>query len=379
MNLASLSGSALAPFGTLLKSRPQGDGLKEEYHTLVSGAGINVYRCDRPVTVDYAEGMTALAICGASETVYYYLDRIVQIGAGVAFSLVCLEGTAGVVVIRPEDTAVELVEARPPLEPEEKTRRFALGKIFTVFYQETSGNFYFRGESHSAYELAYVDQGSLHNIINGHDYVLSQQECIIIDRDQWHIQYSALPVKFLTVSFSHTGELSRWLTDRVIHVPSAIRPILSRILREKKDNPLSAEYLEALVQIFLIELIRKPNAGSTDEKAPSTSFSENLLVDKALKMISRNISGKIVLSDLANELHISVPYLYRLFDEHLKMPPGRYIMMIRLEESKMLLREGRKSIGDVAREYGFTSIQHYSRQFKAHFGISPSEYIRSLR
>lgn len=379
MKLTSLSTSTFSSFGVLLNARSAAEGDIEEDHVLFSSDEIKICRCSKSVILDYAEGMTVLAIYEDEKPVYFYLDRIVQINAGVAFALFPFEQSSSLVEIRPADCILEVIETRQPFDAAEDPPRFAIEKIVTVFYQETSGNFYFRGESHPPYELTYVDQGTLHNIINGHDHVVSQQEFIIIGRNQWHIQYSDLPVKFLTVSFSHTGDLPQTITDRVMRLPSSLKGVLSKILVEQSDAPFSSEYLEALMQVFLIELIREPDIHAASAKAPATSFSENLLVDKALKMISRNISGKITLIDLAYELHISVPYLYKLFDEHLKMPPGQYIMKIRLEESKMLLREGSKRIGDVARECGFTSIQHYSRQFRAHFQISPSEYIKSLR
>ena len=76
---------------------------------------------------------------------------------------------------------------------------------------------------------------------------------------------------------------------------------------------------------------------------------------------------------------LELSYLYKLFDEHLKIPPGQYITKIRLEESKVLLRGGKITIGEIAKKCGFSSIQQYSRRFRQTFGISPSEYIKSLR
>ena len=61
------------------------------------------------------------------------------------------------------------------------------------------------------------------------------------------------------------------------------------------------------------------------------------------------------------------------------MPPGKYIIRIRLEECKTLLREGELPMGEIAEKMGFSSAQHFSKQFRSCFGISPSQYVRSLR
>ncbi|MCQ2421021.1 MAG: helix-turn-helix transcriptional regulator [Clostridia bacterium] len=74
-----------------------------------------------------------------------------------------------------------------------------------------------------------------------------------------------------------------------------------------------------------------------------------------------------------------MPYLYVLFDRHIGMPPGQYIMKIRIEESKLLLQQGQLSVGAIAERLGFSSIQHFSRQFKSLCGLSPTQYARQFR
>ena len=76
-----------------------------------------------------------------------------------------------------------------------------LERLYTFFYQECSRDFYFRGEQHEALELVYVDRGELHNLVGGVDILLRPQQMLLINRNIWHMQYAALPVSFLTVSF----------------------------------------------------------------------------------------------------------------------------------------------------------------------------------
>ena len=100
---------------------------------------------------------------------------------------------------------------------------------------------------------------------------------------------------------------------------------------------------------------------------------------QALQIISQRSHRPPSLEDLAAEVHVSVPYLCRLFDTHLGIPPGQYITKIRLEECKDLLRQGELNMGDIAAQMGFSSAQHFSRQFKHYCGLTPTEYTRSLR
>lgn len=102
-------------------------------------------------------------------------------------------------------------------------------------------------------------------------------------------------------------------------------------------------------------------------------------MDTAVQIISQRIRKKMTLEELASSVHVSVSYLYRIFNSYIGMPPGKYIARIRLEECKTLLREGELSMGDIAKTMGFSSAQHFSKQFRRYFGITPTEYVKSLR
>ena len=58
--------------------------------------------------------------------------------------------------------------------------------------------------------------------------------------------------------------------------------------------------------------------------------------------------------------------------------PGEYIRRVKLEESKCLIREGRMNFSKIAELLHYSSIHHFSRQFKDKFGMTPSEYAKSI-
>ena len=53
-------------------------------------------------------------------------------------------------------------------------------------------------------------------------------------------------------------------------------------------------------------------------------------------------------------------------------------MIVKLEESKTLIRKGELNFSQIAEALSYTNIHHFSRQIKEHFGISPTEYAKSL-
>jgi two-component system response regulator YesN len=51
-----------------------------------------------------------------------------------------------------------------------------------------------------------------------------------------------------------------------------------------------------------------------------------------------------------------------------------YLIQIRIEKAKHLIRETRKTIQEVAYEVGYTDPSYFSKAFKKVVGISPKEF-----
>ena len=251
-------------------------------------------------------------------------------------------------------------------------------KIYTFLFQECSHNFYFRGEKHQPYELVYVDRGELHNLVRGQNLLLKQQQFMIIEQNDWHTQYSDLPVSFLTLSFDASDSGLCSVTNKVLTLTPQLKSIFKKMLSQNTQEPYSNDYIESLLKILLIELLHKSRLESSAQIS-ATAHSENEIVDRAIQLISENIHRKLSLDELAALVHVSVPYLYMLFEAHLGTSPGKYITKIRIEECKVLLRNKQMSMGQIAEHMGYSSLQHFSRQFRSICGITPTQYVRSLR
>jgi len=379
MEINNLSSGEFNRFGSVLDEHPAPGQYHEEHKALESGQRMEKVEASVPVIIDYDTGMTLLVIFEDGNDHIFYLDRVVMLRPGVVFSLVPLEQSSRATLIYKAGTILKTVGMFSVDDIKVQHPRLGFGNILTFFCQKADGGFYFRGESHAPYEFVYVDRGALHTIVNGHDYILKKQESFIVGQNEWHIQYSDSSVRFITVSFFADERNMEMICGKKLQMSEKLRLDVEKMLQEKTERLFSTEYIEALFKIILIELIRNPETGYDPLKYPATFSSEKLLVDSALKYISGKIGEKIVLKDIADQLHISVPYLYKLFSSHLHMPPGKYIMKIKIEESKMLLREGKMTIGEIAQKMGFSSIQHFSKQFRNNCNMSPSQFIKTMK
>jgi AraC family transcriptional regulator len=95
--------------------------------------------------------------------------------------------------------------------------------------------------------------------------------------------------------------------------------------------------------------------------------------------IEAHLHTKLKVSHLARLLHISITHFDRQFHSTYAMPPYNYIRHRRIERAKILLRNPRISLSEVAAECGFANQSHFNHRFKEAVGVTPGEYARQVR
>ena len=115
---------------------------------------------------------------------------------------------------------------------------------------------------------------------------------------------------------------------------------------------------------------------------PDEHFSHSQISDerifRAWRLISLYSTQKLQLKDIAEKLNMSVSSLCHLFKEETGLSPIHYAMERRLEKALMLLADVHVPIEDVARKTGFADRYHFSKTFKARYGITPVQMRSSL-
>jgi len=87
-----------------------------------------------------------------------------------------------------------------------------------------------------------------------------------------------------------------------------------------------------------------------------------------------NIQGPVTLEDLADCCGLSVSHFSHLFRVSMRISPHQYMLRLRVEHCKELLRKPDLSILEVALAAGFQNQQHFATVFRRFTGMSPSVY-----
>lgn len=104
-----------------------------------------------------------------------------------------------------------------------------------------------------------------------------------------------------------------------------------------------------------------------------------LLLEKAKDYINNNYSDvDIGINKVSNYVHISPCYLSMIFKKETGETFLNYLVSIRLEVAKDMLRSTNLKTFEIAEKIGYSDPNYFSYFFKKNFGISPREYRNNL-
>ena len=326
-------------------------------------------------------GMSILSLRTDDGYLHFYLDKPACLKSGVRFALSAFKGSAAALIY--------CQEAEPDFLGTQAARGLRMNRqlhvdgIYTFFYQEKEQGFLFPGEAHPMPELTYVDQGSLHSVVNGQDLLLKQGDLVIYGPNQWHMQFADIGVapRFVTISFDADGVALEPLLDRKFTAPQQVATLLQSMLREQERmDGFSTDIIVSQLTLVLLQLLREAlqPTGSRVKNA-NVVQNENEIIRRAQQFVAAHIREKLSVPMVASQVGVSPSYLTVLFHKNLQISPGEYIRRIKLQESKQMIRENNLNFTQIASALQYSTVHHFSRQFKEKFGITPTEYAKSVR
>lgn len=107
-------------------------------------------------------------------------------------------------------------------------------------------------------------------------------------------------------------------------------------------------------------------------KRKEVSSKQNIGIIK--KYMDENFQEKLSLQNIAAKFYINKYYLARLFKAEYGMSVGDYLVMIRLEHAKYLLKTTAMSISEIALRSGFNDLNYFGRFFRNNEHCSPNNY-----
>lgn len=99
------------------------------------------------------------------------------------------------------------------------------------------------------------------------------------------------------------------------------------------------------------------------------------LVQSAIHYLSTQFSEPITMEMMAESLGYNRAYLSKLFKEQTGITPVTFLLRLRLDKARRMLRERTELTSQqIAYSVGFRDPLYFSKQFHSHYGCSPTQY-----
>ena len=139
------------------------------------------------------------------------------------------------------------------------------------------------------------------------------------------------------------------------------------------SNIIPSEEFSAILQLFLIKLIRK-NIGVS---VFNVSAQERVYRD-ILCVMNECCNKNLSLNEIARRCAMSSSNLKKIFAKHNHIGIMKYFLLLRLKQAMFLLGQN-MSVADVSEALSFPNPNYFSVVFKRELGCTPTQYVSEMQ
>lgn len=272
--------------------------------------------------------------------------------------------------------------------------------IQTIHYFECDENFNFKGERHDFWEMVYVNSGKVEIQRDAETMVLKQGSIIFHEPNEFHAikSYQSSP-DFFVMTFVCNSAAMKCFKKYTSVLSAVLRSFVSSIIVEAENTyqtPKNTErekvkvketgtiggeqmvktYLEQLLIMLLRDISNNDNNTSM---FPSKESMETHLVVEIKQFLKTRLTDKLDAEEVCAKFGYSRAYISRLFKTQCGTSLMKYYIGKKIELSKQMIREKKYNISQISNILCFDNPQYFSRVFKRVTGLTPSEYVHSLK
>ena len=171
----------------------------------------------------------------------------------------------------------------------------------------------------------------------------------------------------------------RFFPQRCVRISQATRKIIEEFVLELWwADEVAPARLEDLLFNLIIAMIESYTGWrdlvSLLRSKPPTAMDPR--IREAIALMRNDPAQELDMDALAMGIGLSRAHFFSLFRRDTRVTPLVYANALRFEAAVDRLTHGTESVGEVSDSLGFSAPGHFSRFFRQHLGITPSDYRR---
>jgi len=167
---------------------------------------------------------------------------------------------------------------------------------------------------------------------------------------------------------THDNVLPAFTMTPTVDIVSTVERLL-----DAAADPIDRETIAPLIlDELMFRLLRTDAAGAVRGAIGPPQDVVRIL--DVMQFVRDNHTRKLTVNVLAKRAAMSPSYFAHQFSRIAHLSPMKYVREVRLDRARTLLGEQGQRPTDVAKEVGFESAAHFTREFKRRYGTPPSRY-----
>lgn len=243
------------------------------------------------------------------------------------------------------------------------------------------------------YLYHYVAAGRGQFITEDHTYKLSAGDSFLIhpgqlvsyvsDRQQpWHYHWVAFAGQqadelVKQAGFSASSPVARTAPlheQNGSHIRQHLQQMLQAFYTQKDSSDLASLGYLHLIMAEAGELLTREAA------LPGAESITRRTVKQMIHYMSSQYAHPVSIEDMCSSIGYNRAYLSRIFKKETGMTPVTYLLKLRIDKARQLLRERPElSTQQIAASVGLTDALYFSKQFRRFYHVSPSQYRSSIQ
>lgn len=244
------------------------------------------------------------------------------------------------------------------------------------------------------HEISYIISGSGHFYCNNTPVKVCEGDIVISPLNQIHaikadnneyLRFAYMGFKFNDKADNEEYSLLKEFYNRPpsFHLKGKTDVMIAFVkCLEEFYNALACNkmMLNSYINQILIMVYRTSEAYQSlkyPSQNPENSVGQT--VYSVVRYIEKNILELKNIQQLSKEMGYNYCYISHIFKDRVGVTLQQYINEKKIEKGMELLKVGKLSITQIASHLNYSNVQSFSRAFKRTVGISPTEYMESLK
>ena len=280
-----------------------------------------------------------------------------------------------------------------------------INRIISVHYFQYMSDFSFPGESHDFWELVCVDRGEIDALAGDRRLTLKKGNILFHKPNEFHnvLTNGKVSPSLVVIGFECHSPAIKSFEDQLMSVQDMEKELLAQIIVEARntfsgrlDDPYqeelifnsepltfgSAQLISHYLEQLMIHLYRRYFSYSLPVRSSrflAEASSGNDTYNRIVRYMEEHLGERMTIDRICRDNLVGRSQLQKLFRDTKGCGVIEFFSMMKIDTAKQMIRDNQLNFTQIADRLGYNSIHYFSRQFKRSTGMTPSEYVSSIR